>query len=60
MIVWLVPLLGVPVTIIGLVLSVKGLKSAQRGKAKLALALNAIGLVMAVANSAYGAYLGMR
>lgn len=55
---WIIPLFGYPVTIVGLVLSIRGLKSSKRGMAIAGIILNGIGLVATVVNSAIGAYLG--
>ena len=57
LIAWLFPLAGLPVTIVGLVLSVNGMK-AQKAYAKAGLVLNIIGLVLTIINSAIGAFMG--
>ena len=51
LIVWLLPLIGFPVSIVGLILGV-------RKKYTVGIVLNVIGLVITVANSAIGAYMG--
>lgn len=51
LIAWIIPLIGAPVSIIGLVLGVK--KKYTAG-----IVLNVIGLVLTVANAAIGAYMG--
>lgn len=56
---WCLPLVGVPLGITGLVLSCKGLGSDQRGLAIAGIVLNTIGLLLALANAAVGAYLVM-
>lgn len=48
---WAFPLLGFPISIVGLVLAV-------RKKYTVGLVLNIIGLCLTVANSAVGAYMG--
>jgi hypothetical protein len=55
---WCLPILGLPITIVGLVLGVKGFKSANQGTAVAGVVLNIIGLVLSVINAAIGAYLG--
>lgn len=57
LIAWIIPLFGLPISIIGLIFSIKGLKE-QRKLAMGALICSIIGLVFAVANAAIGAYLG--
>jgi hypothetical protein len=56
---WLLPLLGVPLTIIGVVLSARGLRSPERRRAVLALVLNIVGLVLSIGSSALGFYWSM-
>ena len=51
LIVWLLPLAGFPVSIIGLVLGI-------RKKYTVGTVLNVIGLMLCVANSAIGAFMG--
>ena len=55
---WFIPLFGFPVTIVGLVLGITGMKSANRGMAIGGLVLNIIFLVATIINSAIGAYAG--
>ncbi len=55
---WIVPLLGFPITIIGLVLASLSLNRGQKGKAVVGLVLCILGLVATIINSAIGAYLG--
>ena len=58
LVVWFLPLVGVPVGIAGVVLSIQGMKSARPGMAGAGLALGILCLVLSVANAAIGAYLG--
>ena len=58
MIVWLIPLFGYPVSIIGLVMGFYGLKSEKKSIGRAGLILSIIGLVLCAANSAIGAYMG--
>lgn len=51
LIAWLLPLAGLPVSIIGLVIGIR--KNYTTG-----IVLNIIGLVLTVANAAIGAYMG--
>lgn len=55
---WLIPLIGFPVTIVGLILGVLGMKSENRGMAIAGVVLNIIFLVVTIVNSAIGAYMG--
>jgi hypothetical protein len=57
---WFIPLVGFPVTIVGLIMSVRG-KSKEpekKGLAPAGLVLNIIFLVATIINSAIGAYIG--
>ena len=47
---WLLPIIGIPVAIVGLVFSIKGSKTSG-------IVMNIIGLVLAAINSALGAVL---
>jgi len=58
LITWLLPIIGVPVAIAGLVFGIKGLPSTKHTQAVVAVVLSVIGLVLGVANAAIGAYLG--
>lgn len=58
MITWIIPLLGLPTTITGLVLGINGLGRQRRGTAIAGIVLSAIFLVATVVNMAIGAYLG--
>lgn len=54
----LVPLIGFPVTITGLVLSLNGLRSPMTKLAAAGTSLNTVFLVATIVNSAIGAYMG--
>lgn len=53
---WCIPLFGLPMSIIGLVLGVKALKSSSRGMAIAGVVLSILGLVLTLINGAVGAY----
>lgn len=56
---WLLPLAGYPVTIVAIVLGVKGMKQQSgRGMAIAGLVLGIVFLVLTLINSVLGAYLG--
>lgn len=55
---WFLPMFGLPISINGLILGVFALKSKNSGKATAGIVLSVIGLVLATANAAIGAYLG--
>lgn len=55
---WLLPIIGFPVTIIGLVLGIKSLKDPKRGMAIVGIVLCAIFLAVTAINSIIGAYEG--
>ncbi|RME52299.1 hypothetical protein D6783_05290 [Candidatus Woesearchaeota archaeon] len=52
---WLIPLFGLPIAILGLLLSVRG--KARRKLATVSLICSIIGFVLGMANFAMGAYL---
>jgi len=56
---WLLPALGLPVVIIGLIFGIKALQSSDRRKATTGIILCACGLVLTIANAIAGYYLGM-
>ena len=58
LILWLLPILGIPNCIIGLILSIKGMNSSKPVSAKVGLILNIIGIVVAIINASIGAYMG--
>ena len=58
LIAWLLPIIGFPTTITGLVLGFKSLSGPRRGMATVGIVLCIIGLVLTTANAAIGAYLG--
>jgi hypothetical protein len=58
LIVWLLPIVGLPVAITGLVLGILGSKGSRRGMAIAGIVLSAIGLAGALINASIGAYMG--
>lgn len=58
LIAWFIPLIGAPITIIGLIFSIKGLKSLKRGMAITGIVLCSIGLFATIVNASIGAYQG--
>ncbi len=56
---WCLPILGLPVTITGIVLGVKGLPSYKQGAAITGIVLNIVGLVLSLLNAALGAYIAV-
>lgn len=55
---WLIPLIGFPVAIVGLILGIGVMKSSYRGMAIAGIVLNIIFLVLTIINSASGIYMG--
>ena len=55
---WFIPIIGTPITIIGLVFGIKGLKSLKRGVAIAGIVLSSIGLFATIVNASIGAYQG--
>ena len=60
LILWLFPAVGFPTAIAGLGLGLAGTKSSKRELSKIAVIICIIGLVLTVANAAYGIYLGYK
>ena len=58
LIAWILPIIGLPTTITGLVLGIKSLDGPRKGMATAGIVLCIIGLVASIANAAIGAYLG--
>jgi hypothetical protein len=56
---WCLPIAGLPLTITGLVMGVKGLKSYKQGAATAGIVLNIIGLGLSLINAALGAYIAV-
>ncbi len=55
---WIIPLVGFPVTIVGIVMGIKGQQSELASKAQTGLTMNIIFLVITAINSAVGAFMG--
>jgi len=58
LIAWFLPFIGFPITIVGLVLGIKGMRSVKRDRAIAGMVLSIIGLAATVANSLLGAIMG--
>lgn len=56
----LLPIIGLPINIVGLVFSAKSLDSPSRGKARAGVIMASIGVVLTIINAAVGAYLGAK
>jgi len=56
---WIIPLVGFPVTIVGIVMGVKGKDSQEESKAKTGLILNIVFLVVTSINSALGMFMAL-
>lgn len=55
---WLIPLLGFPITIVGIILGISGLKKGGKGMAIAGIILASITLLLTTANSAIGFFKG--
>lgn len=53
---WILPIFGYPISIVGLVMGISGIKSEEKPSGVAGLILSIIGLVFCIANSAIGAY----
>ena len=60
LIAWIIPLFGMPITIIGLVLGIKSLKSTGRRMAIAGIVLCLVFLVATLINGVWGAYEGVK
>lgn len=58
MLAWLLPCMGLPITIVGLVLGILDRKGPGRSMAIAGIILCCIGLAATLVNAGYGAYLG--
>ena len=58
MIAWLIPLLGFPVTMIGVIMGFFGVNSNRKALGTTGLIFSIISLVLCAVNSALGAYMG--
>ncbi len=56
---WLLPIVGLPVSIVGLVLGIKTVKSEKKAMAIAAIIMSSIGLVLTIINGALGAYMAV-
>jgi len=56
---WCIPIVGLPMAIVGLILGVKDLDSPKRGIAIAGIVLCGIGVVLSIVNGAIGAYLAV-
>ena len=52
---WLLPICGGPIAVIGLVLSILGIKSSQKTLAIIGVVLSALGLFLTIGNAILGA-----
>ena len=57
MIAWILPIVGLPVTIWGLVRGIKALSGPNQAMAIVAIILCSLGMVLSVLNAAFGVYL---
>ena len=53
---WFIPIFGLPVTIVGLIMGIKGRKSSKRGLAIAGIVLCTIFLIITLINAGIGAY----
>ena len=60
LILWLLPVAGLPISVCGLVQGVRAWRSAKRRRALVAIVLSALGLALAVAYAAAGLYVGLQ
>lgn len=56
---WCLPILGLPLSITGLVLGIKNLEATNRSAAIAGIVMNLIGLLLSLINAAFGAYLAV-
>jgi hypothetical protein len=56
---WCCPLIGLPITIAGLVLGIMSLRSSSRGMAIAAIVLSSVGLALTIVNAILGAVIAL-
>ena len=56
---WILPVIGLPLTIVGLVKGIQGVKSTRPGQAMAGIVMNAVFLALTLANSILGALMMM-
>ncbi|MEO0587883.1 MAG: DUF4190 domain-containing protein [Planctomycetota bacterium] len=59
MIAWCIPLVGLPVSVVGLILGILDRQSPKRGLAIAGVVLSSIGLALSLINAVVGAYLAI-
>lgn len=57
---WLLPLVGVPVTLTGFILGILGRKSSRKSMAFIGIVLCGLFLIISVVNAGLGAYLAVQ
>lgn len=60
LIAWLIPCVGLPVTVVGIIMGVKGSRSSARGMARAGLILSIVSAALTVVNAAAGAYMAVQ
>ncbi len=55
---WFLPIVGCPLSLVGIVLGIIGIKSPQRTLAIIGIALCSLGLLASLVNGAWGAWIG--
>lgn len=58
MLAWLLPIIGLPVAIAGLVFGVRSINTEKKGMAIAGLTLSIIGIVLSIINASIGAFMG--
>ncbi len=58
LVMWLIPLFGFPVSIIGMIMGFFGAKSEKKTIGIVGLVLSIIGLIICIVNAVMGAYMG--
>ena len=57
---WLIPVLGLPISIVGLILGIFGLRSTRSGVATGGIVTSGIGLALSLINAILGAIIAVR
>jgi hypothetical protein len=58
MVAWFIPIIGLPIQIVGLLFCIKAKHSTKSGHATAGIVLCIIGLVFSIVNASIGAYMG--
>ncbi len=59
LIAWFIPIIGLPITLTGLIFGIKGINSTKKTRAIVGVTFCIIGLVLTIINASIGVYMGI-